>query len=474
MRNMRNWVVTTALVIATAIASTGTPITGAGQQAVPRPADAAQGMRQYSGSPIDVDYQGANLRTVLRQLSEIGGINLVIDPSVPVGAAVDLKLTQVPWDQVMDVVLKSSQLTYQLEGSVLRVLTRDARTKELEDEAKQKRASEQAPDLATLRMRLNYSAAANIAKLLEDARLVSERGSVEFEERSNMLIIKDLQRNLDEIQLLVAELDKPEPQVEIEAKILQMNRDTAKALGVQWGFNGRVAPELGNTSNLAFPNRGTVGGRVTEQGSVSQGPNDPRASVLENAATAVNLPVTGATSALGLSLGAINGAFGLDVALTALEHQGKLQILSTPRVTTQNNKEASVTQGFQIPIQVVANNTVTVSYRDAALKLVVTPQITGANTVIMRIVLENGIPDFSRAVNGNPSINTQRADTQVQVADGVTTVIGGILQTQESSSLDQTPGVGRIPLLGWLFKRTDTRSDSQELVIFITPRIIRG
>jgi len=225
---------------------------------------------------------------------------------------------------------------------------------------------------------------------------------------------------------------------------------------------------------LAFPNRGTVGGRVTEQGAVSQGPNDPRASVLENSATAVNLPVPGATSAFGLSMGAINGAFGLDVALTALEHQGKLQILSTPRVTTQNNKEASVTQGFQIPIQVVANNTVTVSYRDAALKLVVTPQITGANTVIMRIVLENGIPDFSRAVNGNPSINTQRADTQVQVADGVTTVIGGILQTQESSALDQTPGVSRIPLLGWLFKRTDTRSDSQELVIFITPRIIRG
>jgi len=473
MRNLRTWIVTTALVAAATIASTGTPISGAGQQQPVRPADAAQGMRQYSGSPIDVDYQGANLRTVLRQLSEIGGINLVIDPSVPVGAAVDLKLTQVPWDQVMDVVLKSSQLTYQLEGSVLRVLTRDARTKELEDEAKQKRASEQAPDLATMRMRLNYAPAANIAKLLEDARLVSERGSVEFEERSNMIIVKDLQRNIDEIQVLVAELDRPEPQVEIEAKILQMNRDTAKALGVQWGFNGRVAPELGNTTGLAFPNRGTIGGRIIGDGS-TQGPNDPRASVLESAATAINLPATGATSALGLSLGAINGAFGLDVALSALEHQGKLQILSTPRVTTQNNKEASVTQGFQIPIQVVANNTVTVSYRDAALKLVVTPQITGANTVIMRIVLENGIPDFSRAVNGNPSINTQRADTQVQVADGVTTVIGGILQTQESSSHDQTPGASRIPLLGWLFKRSDTRSDSQELVIFITPRIIRG
>jgi type IV pilus assembly protein PilQ len=152
----------------------------------------------------------------------------------------------------------------------------------------------------------------------------------------------------------------------------------------------------------------------------------------------------------------------------------KVKILSTPRVTTQNNKQAEVTQGFQIPIQTQQNNTVSVTFKDAALKLLVTPQITGANTVIMRIILENGQPDFSRAVNGNPSINTQRAETSVQVADGVRTVIGGILQTTETNSVDKTPGVSNIPLLGWLFKRTDSRNESQELVIFITPRIIRG
>jgi type II secretory pathway component GspD/PulD (secretin) len=159
----------------------------------------AAGLRQFSGSPIDVDYTAANLRTVLRQLSEIGGINLVIDPSVPNASTVDLKLTQVPWDQVMDVILKSSQLTYQLEGSVLRVLTREARTKELQEEVSQKRASEQAPDLQTARIRLNYSTAEGVAKLLEDARLISERGSVEFEERTNMLIIKDSPKSIDDI-----------------------------------------------------------------------------------------------------------------------------------------------------------------------------------------------------------------------------------------------------------------------------------
>jgi type IV pilus assembly protein PilQ len=464
MKTMRFWLVAAVLVVGSTLAGVGA---APQEQQTPN-------LRQFSGSPIDVDYQAANLRTVLRQLSEIGGINLVIDSSVPNAASIDLKLVQVPWDQVMAVILRSGQLTYTLDGTVLRVLTREARTKELDDEARQKKASEAAPDLDMVRLRLNYATAADVSKLLEDARMISERGSVEFEERTNMLIIKDVPGNIDDIQTLVAELDRPEPQVEIEAKILRTNRDTAKALGVQWGFNGRMTPELGNTTGLGFPNNGTIGGRVSEQGPVSQGPNDVRATDLERSATAINLPATGANSAFGLSMGAINGAFGLDVALSALEHEGKATILSTPRVTTQNNKQAEITQGFQVPIQIVANNTVTVQFKDAALKLTVLPQITAANTVIMGIVLENGTPDFSRAVNGNPSINTQRAQTQVQVPDGVTTVIGGILQSQQTTNTDQTPGLGRMPLLGWLFKRTDNREESQELLIFITPRIIRG
>ncbi len=464
-----------SMVVAALVASVALADLGAEPQGGPT---SVTGLDQFSGSPIDVDYQVANLRTVLRQLSEIGGINLVIDPSVPNDASVDLHLTQVPWDQVMDVVLKSSQLTYQLEGNVLRVLTRAARTQELDDLARQKKSSEAAPDLVTRHIRLNYAVAEAMANLLESARLVSDRGTVEFEARTNMLIIKDVPRNVQEMETLLADLDRPEPQVEIEAKILRTNRDTAKALGVQWGFNGRVSPELGNTTGLAFPNTGTLGGRVNGQsGPASQGPlvsDDPRASELERYGTAVNLPVPGATTALGLSMGAINGAFGLDLALSALEHEGQLTVLSTPRVTTQNNKLAEITQGFEVPIQIVANNTVTVQFKDAALKLAVTPQITAADTVIMQIELENASPDFSRAVGGNPSINTQRAATQVQVPDGVTTVIGGILQSQETLSNDATPGLSQIPLLGWLFKRTDTRSENQELLIFITPRIIRG
>jgi type IV pilus assembly protein PilQ len=469
MNKIRLWMVTVTLALSATLVTAGAQ---GGATATPSAGQSA--LRQFSGTPIDVDYQSANLRTVLRNLAEIGGINLVIDPSVPTSAPVDLRLTQVPWDQVMDVVLRSGQLTYQLEGPVLRVLTRDALTREKQAEADQKKATQQAADLETVRMRLNYASAVDVKKLLENARLVSAQGSVDIDERTNMLIIQDVAKTLEEMQEVIADLDRPEPQVEIEARIMQTNRDTAKALGVQWGLNGRVAPDLGNTTGLSFPNRGTVGGRVTQQGPVTQGPTDPRASTLERAGTAINLPVTGATSALGLSLGAINGAFGIDLAISALEREGKVKILSTPRVTTQNNKQAEVTQGFQIPIQTQTNNTVSVTFKDAALKLLVTPQITGADTVIMKIVLENGQPDFSRAVNGNPSINTQRAETSVQVPDGVMTVIGGILQTTETTTEDRTPGASRIPLLGWLFKRTDDSNTSQELLIFITPRIIRG
>jgi type IV pilus assembly protein PilQ len=430
------------------------------------PADQSRGqLARFAGTPIDVDYQGANLRTVLRNLSDIGGVNLVIDPSVPLNAPVDLKLTQVPWDQVLDVVLKTSQLTYMVDGPVVRVLTRDARNKELEDDARLRKASQQAPDLVKTSVRLNYASALSIKKLLEDARIISERGSVEVEERMNMLVIQDLPSQLEEIKKLVNELDRAEPQVEIEAKIIQANRDTARALGVQWGVNGRAVPELGNTTNLGFPNSVQLGGRVQSQGDVVQGPKGTN--------TGVNLPVVGATSALGLTLGAINGAFNLDVALSALEHKGQLKILSTPKVTTQNNKLAEMTDGFQVPIQIVANNTVTVQYKDAALKLLVTPQITAANTVIMSVQLENGSLDFSQAVNGNPAIRTQRANTQVQVADGVTTVIGGIVQTTEQELSDSTPGMSKIPLLGWLFKNNVTKNQTQELLIFITPRIIR-
>ena len=186
------------------------------------------------------------------------------------------------------------------------------------------------------------------------------------------------------------------------------------------------------------------------------------------------MAVNGASSAIGLALGSVNGAFNLDVALSALERSGNGRLLSTPRVTTQNNIPAEVTQGVQIPYQTVSNNTVTVQFEDAALTLRVTPQITAVNTVIMQISVENAAPDFSRAVNNIPPINTQRANTTVLVTDGMTTVIGGIYASQQQTNESRTPGLSRIPLLSWLFRQETINDQSSELLIFITPRIMKS
>jgi type IV pilus assembly protein PilQ len=282
--------------------------------------------------------------------------------------------------------------------------------------------------------------------------------------RTNTIIITDLQAQLTTASDLLTTLDRPQSQVEIEARIVQTNRNFARALGIQWGFGGRADPALGNTTNLAFPNSANLSGRL---GTSTQGP--------AGVPTAVNLAAPGAaTSGVGLALGSVNGAFNLDFALSALESQGNGRILSTPRVSTLNNVEAEVTQGVQIPLQTLANNTVTVTFKDAALSLKVTPQITAAGTVIMKIVLDNSAPDFGHeSANGTPSINTQRAITTLLVNDGETTVIGGIYTSNVANQFGRTPVLSQIPILSWLFKNSSVNDTSTELLIFITPRIIK-
>jgi type IV pilus assembly protein PilQ len=424
--------------------------------------------KKYTGHPITMDFQGVDLRSVLRTFAEISGLNMVIDPDVQ--GTVDMILTDVPWDQALEVILRGNSLDYTVDGTIVRVAKIETLKKEQEAKQQLAKASADAGALAVRTFSLSYAKAMAAAPLVKRA-VLSARGDVQIDERTNTLIITDLPARLDTVSQLLGTIDRAEPQVEVEARVVQTTREFAQAVGIQWGLNGRVAPELGNTPPIAFPNRGTLGGRTGG----TQGPTgDPRAGALETASNAVNLAVPGASSAIGLALGSINGAFNLDVALSALERSGKGRILSTPRLTTQNNIEAEVAQGVQIPIQTVANNTVTVSFKDAVLVLKVTPQITAAGTVIMRITIENATADFSRQVNGIPPIDTQRANTTVQVNDGATTIIGGIFVSQEQTSNERTPMLHRIPLLGWLFRRDSQTDQSRELLIFITPRILKG
>ena len=421
---------------------------------------------RFTGHPISLDFQGADLRAVLRTFAEISGLNVVIDPSIQ--GSVDVALRDVPWDQALDIILRANKLGYSVDGTIVRV----APLAVLADEEAQRRklTEEQAlaGELRVLTRSLSYAKAEEVAPLLTRT-VLSQRGQIQTDARTNTVIINDLADRLEQATQLIATLDQPQPQVEIEARIVQTTRDFARTLGVQWGLGARASQALGNTLPFAFPNQGSVTGRT---GGGQQGPGGTDSGT-DVANTVVNLAAPGASSGIGLALGAVNGAVNLDVALSALERSGQGRLLSTPRVSTQNNIEAEITQGIQIPIQTVANNTVTVTFKDAALTLKVTPQITAANTVIMRIQVENASPDFSRSVNNIPPIDTQRAITQVLVSNGETTVIGGIYISREQATQDRTPGLYRLPLLGWLFKRDSITDESRELLIFITPRIIR-
>ncbi|HEY2149291.1 MAG TPA: type IV pilus secretin PilQ, partial [Vicinamibacterales bacterium] len=408
--------------------------------------------RQFTGHPVSLDFQGADLRAVLRTFAEISGLNIVIDPTV--AGTVDVALRDVPWDQALDIILRANKLGYLVDGTIVRIAPLTVLS---EEEAQRRKLGEEralAGQLEVMTRSLSYARAEELITLLTKSSL-SQRGTVQVDARTNTLIITDLPDNLTRARDLITTLDRAQPQVEIEARIVQTNKNYARALGVQWGFNGKVDPTLGNTTGLAFPNSGSLTGQAA--GGTTAPP----------AGTAVNLGVAAAPNAIGLALGSVNGAFNLDVALTALESSGNGRLLSTPRVTTQNNIAAEMTQGVQIPIQTTANNTVTVSFKDAALTLKVTPQITAANTVIMLINLENATPDFSRSINGIPPINTQRAVTQVLVSDGQTTVIGGIYTSTTTNNTDKTPGLGEIPLLKWLFRREAVNDQNTELLVFI-------
>src|SRR5207249_1741971 len=316
--------------------------------------------RRYTGHPVSLDFQGADLRAVLRTFAEISGLNIVIDPRV--NGTVDVALRDVPWDQALDIILKANGLGYIVDGTIVRIApleALEAEQKKISDLAK---AQAEAGQITTLTRQLSYAKGEDIVALLKSANILSNRGTAFVDPRTNTLIVTDLQERLTSTNQLLNTLDKPQPQVEIEARIVQANKNYSRALGIQWGFNGRVDPALGNTTPLAFPNNGNLGGRLGAQGPTGSTTNP-------SVPTTVNLGVPAANTAVGLALGAVNGAFNLDVALTALETSGNGRILCTPRVTTQNNIAAEMTQGTQITIQTGANITVTVTFSDAALSL---------------------------------------------------------------------------------------------------------
>ena len=432
------------------------------QRQAPQPA--AVGAK-YTGEPISVNLKDVDLKDFFRLIHEISGLNVVLDPQVK--GTLTLVLDDVPWDQALDIVLKNNELDRHLEGNVLRIATVDTLKREAESRRAQQEAETLAVEKVTVTRFLSYARSKDVVATAK--KLLSQRGDVIADDRTNALIVQDVPSVIPNIDRLLAQLDRKTQEVEIEARVVAATRSFARDIGTQFGFgvgNGHTAlggaSGVGTSSTSVFgqnPQYITVGGTATTPGT-----QIPLFS---------NLGALSPTS--GLTFLNFSNNVRLDAVLTMAESRGLLKILSRPKVVTQNNIQAVVKQGTRIPITTLGqlNGPATVTYVDAFLRLTVTPQITSEGTIFLNVDVENTTPDFGRTNQGNPTLITQQATTQVLVTDGGTVVIGGVIQTQNSLSVSQVPLLGDIPYLGNLFKRRNVSTSTQELIFFITPHVIQ-
>lgn len=419
-------------------------------QAEPAPAP------QYTGEIISLDLREVDIKDFFRLIGEITGLNVILDPNV--GGTLTILLKDVPWDQALDIVLRNYQFGAQLQGNVLRIATNARLQQEQADQRSQREAADLAVDLVSRPIVLNYTRAETVAPTLRT--VLTPRGSIIQDARRNALIITDIPSQFGRVDEMVRFLDTPAQQVEIEARLLSANKSFARDIGSQLGL--LVGANSGNVLTGA-PGPSSPFSR-TPPPRVSSGTGGTSGLPL-----VANFPGA-ATSGLSFLIQP-GGDILLDQIITAAESRGTAKLISRPKVMTQNNQPAVVQQGTQIPVQTNVNNTVTVQFLTFALQLQVTPQITAAGTILLNVQIENAQPDFARTVGGIPSIATQRAQTQVLVPDGGTAVIGGILVDTDSVNVRQIPGLGSVPIVGNLFKSTQTLKSTSELLFFITSRI---
>lgn len=426
---------------------------------------------KYTGSPISVNLKNVDLQDFFRLVHEISGLNVVVDPSVK--GTLTLVLDNVPWDQALDIVLQNNDLDKQLDGNVLRIATKDTLKKEADEQKELAKAQIEAADMVTTTRTLNYAKSADLVDTIK--KFLSPRGDVLADPRTNTLIISDIPTVLPVVDNLLRELDKKTQQVEIEARVVAANRNFSRELGSQFAFAGSA----NNGKNIfgGVPSVGTspVGRFV---------PPLPAPPIITGTAapsstnpTAVNMPlVTNLATTVpttGVSYAFSTANFALDYVISAAETKGVGKLLSAPKEIVQNNEQATIKQGTKIPIQTVINNTISVQFVDAVLELQVTPQITDQGTIFLTVHVENTQIDPSiPRIQGIPALDTQAQDTRVLVSDGQTVMIGGIIVSNQQTNIDEVPFVGSLPIIGQLFRHTTISTSSQELLFFVTPRIL--
>lgn len=415
---------------------------------------------EYTGERITLNLKNADLADFFRLINQISGLNIIVDPNVK--GTVTMVLQNVPWDQALDIVLRNNDLGRKLEGNVLYIATMKTLQAQNQQVADLKKSQEAAAPFVDRVLPLSYAKADDVAKILTTKGFIlGENEMVTTDSRTNALILHIHPETLPAVDALVTRLDRKTPQVEIEARVVAASRNFVRDLGVQLGFGaGNAASAAGGVN--------AVGAGQTVSGIAS-----PKYPLTGTGLLPLNVNLGAAAPTSGLAFINASRSFRLDAILSAAESKGLGHILSRPKIVTQNNMQAMVQQGVRIPVQTTINNTISVQFFNVTLRLTVTPQITAENTIFMNVDVENdsidsGIP----AVNGIPAIDTQQATTNVLVADGGTVVIGGVMINNNQNTVFQVPVLGSLPVLGNLFKRTVINNTSQELLFFITPRIV--
>ncbi len=443
----------------------------------------------YNGEKLSLNFQDIDVRSVLQLIADFTDLNLVASDSV--NGNITLRLQNVPWDQALDLVLKTKGLDKRKVGNVLLVAPADEIAAR---ERQELESSKQLQELAPLRrqiIRVSYAKASDIAKLFETkeggAAVSADkanntpswglgRGSLIYDDRSNSLIVYETQEKLDEIARIVAQLDIPVRQVMIEARVVEANVDYDKSLGVRWGG----ALHKGNWRG--FGKDGNVG--IKDEDGFNCGPFAGRCTLPvgggSGSTTGNNSPTPfvdlgAANSTSGLGIGFVTNNLILDLQLSAMEKSGNGEIVSQPKVVTSDKQTAKILKGAEIPYQESSSSGATsTSFKEAALSLEVTPQITPDNRVIMEVKVTKDAPDFANALNGVPPINKNEVNASVLVADGETIVIGGVFSNQQTSSVEKVPFLGDLPFVGRLFKRDMVEERKAELLVFLTPRIMNN
>jgi len=401
--------------------------------------------KRYTGRRLSLDFKDADIKNILRLIAEVSNLNVVAGDDVK--GKVTIRLIDVPWDQALDIILFSNNLGKMRMGNVIRVAPVETLKKEEEAVLSAKRNKEKLEDLVTELIPVNYSTAQELQTQIKN--ILSDRGSISIDTRTNTLVVKDIPTNIVEARRLVETLDMKTPQVVIEARIVEASTNFSRELGVRWGGTLPPAQISGTTTTL-----GIKGGIGTD--------------------TAASFPVTGATSGITFNLANMGDITNLDVELTALESAGEGQIISAPRITTLDNKEASIEQGLRIPyLKLTAEGTATTEFIEANIKLSVIPHVTADGHIKMNIKASKDTPDSSITVQGVPAIDKKEAITEVLVQDGDVVVIAGIYSIEKTDNVDRVPVLGKVPILGYFFRRTEKSDDRRDLLIFISPRIVQ-